>query len=251
MLKVDNGLIVPEILEIFLSPALHLGLTAHEMCHLTLGLGDMYWGSNYDEWYNQYAARAYSVMADFTNHSHLDAVLKLKLGWAAPQAILDSGNYLITDVESTNRIWLIFDPNHGFDEYFILENRWPGTSCERNLPDSGIAIWNVFDITSENSQMPKPLCTPTTRWNDWNALPLEKKNWERRAIRLIRSGGLRFSSCESDRPLADDTAALWGPTGFFKNLRWADNTNSGVLVRPLTSPSPAMTVQVTLPVQYP
>ena len=251
MLKVDNGLIVPEILEIFLSPALHLGLTAHEMCHLTLGLGDMYWGSNYDEWYNQYAARAYSVMADFTNHSHLDAVLKLKLGWAAPQAILDSGNYLITDVESTNRIWLIFDPNHGFDEYFILENRWPGTSYERNLPDSGIAIWNVFDITSENSQMPKPLCTPTTRWNDWNALPLEKKNWERRAIRLIRSGGLRFSSCESDRPLADDTAALWGPTGFFKNLRWADNTNSGVLVRPLTSPSPAMTVQVTLPVQYP
>jgi M6 family metalloprotease-like protein len=251
MLKVDNGLIVPEILEIFLSPRQHLGLTAHEMCHLTLGLKDMYWGSSNDDWYNPYAARAYSVMADFNNHSHLDAVLKLKLGWVVPQGILDSRDYIMTAVESTNRVWIIFGQTGSFlSEYFVLENRWPGTSYERNLPDSGIAIWNVFDITSKNSKMPKPLCTPTTRWNDWNALPLGNKNWERRAIRLIRSGGLRISSCEADRPLADDTAALWGPWGFTKNLRWANRTDSGVSVRPLTSPSPAMTVRVTLPYNW-
>jgi hypothetical protein len=174
-------------------------------------------------------------MSDFRTNSHFDPVLKLKLGWVTPLAILTSGEYVITDVESTNRIWFIFDPRHGFDEYFILENRWPGTSYERNLPDSGIAIWHVIENSVVNSDLPRPTGTPAAQWS------ARGRNWERRAIRLIRSGGLNPPA------LANDAAALWGPGDGTKHLRWVDGTQSGISVRVLTNPNSAMTVRVRLP----
>ena len=242
----DNGFIIADVLEIFPGSSLPVGIFAHEVSHLSLGLGDMYWGKGSDEWYNPYTARKYSMMASgIDNKSHLDPVLKLKLGWAVPHAILTSGEYILTDVESTNRVWVIFDPNHGFNEYFVLENRWPGKSYE-TLLDSGIAIWHVIDDDSVNFNQPKPTCTPIYRWNLWNALPPEKKNWERRAIRLIRSGGLRHTVCDEDRPLADDKDAMWR-SGSSKVLHWADSTSSGITVKVLSSPGKKMIVKVSFP----
>lgn len=57
-----------------------------------------------------------------------------------PRMVTKSGGYFLNAIETRNDAILLCDPQRGEKEYSLLENRWPGTSCDDPLPDSGVAI---------------------------------------------------------------------------------------------------------------
>ena len=149
-----------------------------------------------------------SLMADQAKGSHLDPWSKIKLGWIEPKVVSTSGWNYINDVESYAEAYILYDSNHGTKEYFILENRWPGTSYEKDLNAKGLAIWHINEIYQCGG------------------------NWGRETIHLVRPTGLK------DR----GNAGLWDgsnpqtgydltPDSIPANTRWSDGSNSGISIK--------------------
>jgi len=54
-------------------------------------------------------------------------------------------------VETDHNVWILLDPAHGADEYFIVENREPTASTyDQNASDSGLVIMRA-DVQSESA----------------------------------------------------------------------------------------------------
>ncbi|UCD92339.1 MAG: hypothetical protein JSV43_09030 [Methanobacteriota archaeon] len=142
-------------------------LYAHELAHQTLGLGDYY--TILPQSINQFSLMGVSA---FTNASggwqypngphHLDPFSKLKLGWHSGTVVSTDGFYNIQDVETHQEFYILHNPANGKKEYYLVENRWKGTSYDdtRNLidalvpplppadapasiPDEGLLIWHI------------------------------------------------------------------------------------------------------------
>jgi len=139
------------------------------------------------------------------------------------------------------------DPQKGTDEYFIVENRWPGNSYDREMSDSGLAVWHVIEKPEiYGSQIPPtPPGFDQASWEaNWSTV--SAGDWGRRAIRMIKPVWNTF----------DDSQALWDgsdpATGYDllannpdpqkASLRWADGTPSGFAIENI--PSAAATMQV-------
>ncbi|MCS7006596.1 MAG: CARDB domain-containing protein [Thermoleophilia bacterium] len=131
---------------------------AHEVAH-TLGAVDIY-GSNGNR------NVGYSLMAatitptdDDRWTTHLDPFHKMRLGWLRPVVLTTeaTGCFQVRAVElrpsgSTPQAYLVYDPDRGTDEFFLLEHRFPlplnyhGDPFLRGaftLPDQGLGIWWV------------------------------------------------------------------------------------------------------------
>jgi M6 family metalloprotease-like protein len=225
-----DGKLITWISEVSIGAPPGPGIVAHELAHLLLGLGDMY----FDRFFNPYAARAYSLMDQDGRAPHLDPASKLKLGWLHPRPVLRSGRYRLADVETGHEAWALVDPHRGVGEYFLVENRWPDTSYDSVLPDRGLGIWHVI----EDEQTFTETRPPGVSADNWS----KYRGWPRQGIRMIRP---------VLGPPADDGQALWDgsdpATGYDVSLRWADGTASGFALRDISAAGPVMEATIQVP----
>lgn len=260
---VVDGVTIKVMAEVYIGNPPNLGVVAHELGHLLLGLADMYFNlPNEEPWRgvpfdNPFAAGDYSIMDRTYKTTHLDPFAKLKFGWVRPRLILRSGRYTLPDVETRYIVWVLMDPRRGAQEYFIIENRWPGASYDKPMADKGgLAVWHIIENPEVyGSRIPPkpPNAPPSSRQDLWEEKwkTVGRGEWGRRAIRMIR-------------PVwntADDSKALWDgsdpATGSDllsvasdpkkATLRWADGTPSGFALRALPAAGPAMTITVEVP----
>ena len=155
--------------------------------------------------------------------------------------VMKSGTYQISDVETSGKVWVLLDPSHGFDEYFIVENRWGGSSYDQNMPDFGLAIWHVIEDDDVYDCPLTPLGTPAASWTD----PMVTKTWERCAIRLIRANPASNPALKGK--IADDRVALYDMSSGSVSLIWKNGTLSGFVVQPMVNAGPTLTTQITAP----
>jgi M6 family metalloprotease-like protein len=128
---------------------------AHELAHNAFGLRDYYAKGVKPE-----SIEMYSLMGDPYGPHHLDAYSKYKLGWIQPTIVTADGWYNIPNAEENPSAFILHDPAHGTDEYFLIENRFKGNSYDnieqfhstdaKDISDEGLVIWHVDETRSWN-----------------------------------------------------------------------------------------------------
>jgi len=142
-------------------------LYAHELGHQALFLPDYY--GIVPEVIGMFSLMGYSAYVNSSGGAqtpigppHLDPYSKLKLGWYTPFVVATDGFYDIDDAETDPVSFLLHDPVYGKSEYFLVENRWKGSSYDNSdsligpltpplppadaavdIPDQGILVWHV------------------------------------------------------------------------------------------------------------
>jgi M6 family metalloprotease-like protein len=239
-LRLDDVLINDGV-EVAIGNPANFPVVAHELGHLLLRLPDMY-----INFFTPTAAKQYSLMDNTYSPFHLDPFAKLKLGWAHPRLVFRSGRYSLPDIETRRRVYVLLDPRRGTDEYYLLENRWPGTSFDAGIFDQGVGVWHVMEQQSVFSVAPPPPTVSGTSWMDI------ANDWGRSAIRLTRP---------VLAPPVDDSQALWAgddpdtsydlvsndPNPAHPSLKWGEVTPSGFTLRSFGIPGPNLPVTVTVP----
>ncbi len=133
-----------------------IGIMAHELGHLMLGLPDLYdydgssagigdWGLMASGNWN----RTISQQSGETP-AHLSAWSKVVTNFTLPQDINSNQNGLAIDQAATNeeakRIWI---DKYKINEYFLLENRQQ-TGFDAALPGNGLLIWHIDEGAGSN-----------------------------------------------------------------------------------------------------
>jgi M6 family metalloprotease-like protein len=186
---------------------------AHELAHQVLNLGDLY-----EDGVSK-GVGPFSLMdADYGNlFQHLDPWSKIKLGWIMPTLITRSGGYSLDAVERSPQAFILFNPDRGNKEYFIVENRWPEGSFEKKLPARGLAIWHINE-----------------KCNDFDS---------RKAIRLVSPLADRLTLWDgSNAATGYDFTSASSPA----NSNWDDGTPSGISIDDIDVPGPNMRFSVWL-----
>lgn len=89
-LGVDSDVIIPTILEIYLSNPPHVDLMSHELSHILVGAADLYHGWPPESEYVPFAVGPFSLMATGML-GNLDPFHRLKYGWFRHRVVLRSG----------------------------------------------------------------------------------------------------------------------------------------------------------------
>jgi M6 family metalloprotease-like protein len=236
-----DGVKIGYIAEAYIGAPPSLGLVAHELSHLLLGAGDMYFN-----FYQPYAAGPYSIMDQSpSNPGHLDPLYKARLGWLTPHIVRSNGWYQLGDIETRQEALILYDPLRGGQEYFVVENRWGGGSYDSVLPHKGLAVWHMIEDPAVYSTLPAPPSVDPVEW-----ISISGGDWARRGLRMIRPiYGPPYNT------------ALWDgssvQTGYdllsvdsdpnHVTLKWADGTPSGFTLRCIPTPGPHVLVGVTEP----
>jgi M6 family metalloprotease-like protein len=237
---VVNGVTVGMIAEVYIGNPLNLGVSVHELAHLLLEAPDMYFNFSCP-----YAAGDFSIMDNAYRYIHMDPFLKLKYGWLRPKIIFKSGTYILPNVEGSRKVLILMDPRRGPDEYFILENRFPANTYDRDIPDSGLGVWHIIERPEVYGNLPPPPGVSTEQWNS-----VGRDDWGRRAIRLIRPV-LRYDPYKSlwdgsDPDTGYDLLSV-DPNPQHAMLKWADNTPTGFAVRSISPAGRDMSFRVDTP----
>lgn len=126
----------------------------HELCHGMFNLPDRYQnfcGSGF--------TGQFDIMSDNCSWRHMNIYDKIKLGWIRPKILEGVANrpdkmrhcYTFNAVENAVSALILCDRANP-DEYWIVENRHKDSSprgFERDLPESGLAVWWVNANTNE------------------------------------------------------------------------------------------------------
>lgn len=233
-----DGVKVSPLTEAYIGVPPSLGLVAHELAHALLNAGDMYFG-----FFQPYAAWPYSLMdASPPSPGHLDPFHKLLAGWLDPRIVTTSGWHVLRDIESSQDALLVYDPTHRPDEYFLIENRWPGTSYDANLPSSGLAVWQIIEDPAVYGALPAPPGVDPVLWNNpaWTG-------WARRAIRMIRpiyGPPYNFALWDASTPQTGYDLLPDDPDPSHVELHWADGSPASFSLRflPAAGPTAAFAV---------
>ncbi|MEE9151553.1 MAG: hypothetical protein V3U20_06955 [Thermoplasmata archaeon] len=138
-------------------------LYAHELSHEVLGTEDYYGITPQPvDWFTLMGISATGSWNNPVGPHHLDPYYKMKFGWYSPTVVTQDGYYDIPDTETNPVAFILHDPSHGTDEYFMVENRFRGTSYDNtddligpmvpplppateasDIPDQGLLIWHV------------------------------------------------------------------------------------------------------------
>jgi M6 family metalloprotease-like protein len=206
------------------------GIVAHELSHLLLDLGDMY----FDSWFNSAEAGDFSIMDNHWTAPNIDAAQKLKLGWSHPRPILRTGRYQLADTEHGNSAWALINPARGTKEYFLIENRLKTGTYDQFIPDQGLAVWHVIEDENTWEQYP-PVNVTKANWDTAGG-------WSRQGIRLIRP--VTTAPVQQNHSLWDSTdPEAASPV----TLKWADGTSSGFTLSNLSAAGPTMEATITVP----
>jgi len=96
---------------------------------------------------------------------------KMHWGWISPTVVTKDGYYDIRRADTTGDAFLLYDPDHGTDDYFMVENRrpTPGT-YDQSVADDGLIIWRVADAAlGIDTLTPIGLVRPTASAAAWDA----------------------------------------------------------------------------------
>jgi M6 family metalloprotease-like protein len=237
---VVDGVHIGLIAEVYIGTPLNLGICAHELAHLLMDHGDMYF-----PFFQPYAAGDYSLMDRSYKTTHFDPFAKLKLGWLRARLILRSGTYTLPDIETRHVVWVLMNPERSTSEYFLVENRWRGNSYDREMGDpGGLAVWHIIEDQAVYGALPPP---PGVTAADWATVG--KGEWARRGIRMIRpilgppfnDGNALWKAATGYNLESNDTNAQHGM------LRWADGSSSGFAIRQISASGTDMTAFVEVP----
>ncbi len=145
-------------------------LYAHELGHQTLWMPD-YYGIKPQNigYFHLMGFSGTGGWAGPVGPHHIDPYFKMKLGWHTPTVVTSDGFFNILDSETNSVSYILHDPAHGTDEYFMVENRWKGTSYDdtdsiipavvpplptahaaTDIPDEGLLIWHVDETRDWN-----------------------------------------------------------------------------------------------------
>jgi M6 family metalloprotease-like protein len=207
-------------------------LIAHELLHQVCGLSDLY----IDDSLNYAGVGGYSIMCASGAAVHLDPWAKMKLGWLQPQVVTCDGWYFLNDVERTPQALIVHDPARGTKDYFILENRWPGTSHEQNpFTHAGLVVWRI----EEKHDNPD---------SDWGRKTID---------RIWAQGEVPKASRVKDNCPGNLISVFQGntrgvsyaltPTSSPGNLRWRDGKSSNIGLWFYSQPGPVMRVYIDVP----
>ena len=205
-------------------------LYAHELAHQT-SWGPGWFLTDYygiiPEIIGQFSLMGFSGFGSSPNVSpngphHLDPLSKIKLGWATPSGVTTDGFYSIDNSEGKGTFYVLWDPAHGKDEYFVVENRWRGTSYDNTdaligalpapfayqgaaaeIPDEGLLVWHVDEL------------------RDWNGSTTGGKA----KVDLIRRGGTDGTAAFNS---ADFSYYDWWDGSAPENAKFNDASNSNL-----------------------
>jgi M6 family metalloprotease-like protein len=226
------------------------GAIAHELGH-QLGLPDLYDTtplSNPDS----DGIGHYGLMGSgsYCGPTHLTAWEKTLLGWMHPLVAPGDGSYDLRDAETHPDAYVLWNPARSTTEYFLVENRWRGSSYDARvgregyLPDEGIVIYHI------DEQYAKSLVQGP--YNQVNAneahkgVDVECADWP--SSHYVDADDL---DCKRNRGDAGD---LWDATAYELtdssspcSARWYDGTASGIRVFDLPTAGPTMRVSLDVP----
>jgi M6 family metalloprotease-like protein len=71
---------------------------------------------------------------------------KLHFGWVTPTVVSKDGYYDVGRWDTTGQAYLLYDPDKGTSNYFLVENRRPTAGTyDQSASDSGLVVWRVDD----------------------------------------------------------------------------------------------------------
>jgi M6 family metalloprotease-like protein len=165
---------------------------------------------------------------------HVDPYHKLKWGWLNPQVAHTSGRYTLRDAATTGDALILYNPDVGTDEFFLVENRWRGASYDQYRVDAwgeGLAIWQCIQDTDLES------------------------DWGRRAVHLRRAD----PRLDNDGNLQNGLALFDGGSpgrdydidddSMPNNLRFRGGAASGLKIRNISHAGLEMFFDVVVPPQ--
>jgi M6 family metalloprotease-like protein len=138
-------------------------LYAHELAHEVLKLPD-YYGITLTA-IGSFTLMGWSLRGGTplqpVGPHNLDPYSKMKLGWFSPIVVTSDGYYDLPYAAYSDVSFILHDPSHGTDEYYMVENRirrgydeasnqigplnppHPPAEAPSDIPDEGILIWHV------------------------------------------------------------------------------------------------------------
>jgi hypothetical protein len=147
----------------------------------------------------------------------------------------------LKDVETKHQAIVLYDPKHGKDEFFIIENRWPDDTYDKKLPDAGLAVWHIIENLNRYEKLAKP---PQVTPEMWKSIT-NPDDWGRSCVRLIRA--VTLPNIDDRKVLFDSSQPETGydlldrdenPT--YSTLTWADGTPSGFSLLQIPKAGPVM-----------
>lgn len=230
------------------NPEVNYMTAAHELGHQILFLSDLYGKVSVGPQLGTRPGRLSSMDATPSSlTAHLDAGLKLALGWVTPRIVTESGTYSLQDVKVSAEVLVLPRlPGSSGAEYLVVENRQSAainTLYDMGLSDSGIAVWHLIEGSTDNDTPPN--CTNNALWDNQAG-----SDDPRQGIRLLRPS-IAYSDVDalwSAEHYDLDGLGLTCPSaGDAHNvLRWADGTASYSLFDFPVS-APIMTFDVVAP----
>ncbi len=113
----------------------------HETGHVTFHMRDLY----------GFGVGAFDISGPTCGYSdsvffRTSAWQKLHLGWIAPTVVVRDGYYSVDRTDSSGEAFILYDPDKGTNDYFIVENRQrTAGTYDQNAADNGLVIWRIDD----------------------------------------------------------------------------------------------------------
>lgn len=199
---------------------LSLGTFCHENGHMVCDYPDLY-----DYGYESSGVGDFCLMCnggDEKNPTHVSAYLKRLSGWASSVTPVSSGKRY--SLEAGKNQFAMFAKNP--TEYFIIENRHK-SGRDVSLPDSGLTIWHVDELGSNNNEQ----MTPAKHYE----LSLEQADNQFELERKRGQSGDGQDLFDNATPNFSDQT---GP-----NAKWWDGSASGLDINSISAAGTTMEFQ--------
>jgi M6 family metalloprotease-like protein len=120
----------------------------HEIGHVVVDLLDLYYNNQVEG----LDPGGTTGGTDTTSFS-ASAWSKVHWGWIQPTVITRDGFYDVPLAYTTGAAFILYDPDRGTDDYFIVENRrpTPGT-YDQSAADDGLVIWRIDETKFVGAQ---------------------------------------------------------------------------------------------------
>ena len=114
----------------------------HELGHAAFWAPDLYAWDVYN--YDLHGFTCRDLGAEDPLFFNLGAWQKMNLGWVSPTVVTKDGYYDVPRADRNPTAFILYDPDKGINDYFMVENRQAaGASYDSGIDDSGLVIWRA------------------------------------------------------------------------------------------------------------